>query len=46
MKQEGIDYKYINKFTYKDDNGVYGYKGKKYEVDIFARDHKIYLIEI
>lgn len=46
LKREGLDYKYVNKFTYKDENGTYGYKGKEYKIDILVKDDKIYLIEV
>lgn len=46
LKQEGIDYKDIKKFTYKDDQGLYGEKSTKYEVYIVAKNNKVYLIEV
>ncbi|QGA53757.1 DUF3782 domain-containing protein [Sulfolobus sp. E5-1-F] len=45
-KQEGLDLKYVNKFTYKDDNGLFGLKGVEYDVDLLIKDTKVYLIEI
>ncbi|WP_338602540.1 DUF3782 domain-containing protein [Sulfolobus tengchongensis] len=46
LKQEGIDVNYLNRFTYKDDSGTYGLKGTIYEIDILAKDSKVYLIEV
>ncbi|WP_238025889.1 DUF3782 domain-containing protein, partial [Metallosphaera javensis (ex Hofmann et al. 2022)] len=46
VKQEGLDFTYVNKFTYKDSTGKYGKKGLKYEIDILAKDDKVYLVEV
>ncbi|BCU66911.1 hypothetical protein HS7_03480 [Sulfolobales archaeon HS-7] len=45
-KREGLDFTYLDKFTYKDEEGKYGKKGKVYEMDILAKNDKLYLIEI
>ncbi len=46
LDQLGIDIKYLNRFTYKDDEGIFGFKGVLYEVDIVAKNGKVYLIEV
>ena len=46
LDQLGIDIKYLNKFTYKDNEGIFGFKGVLYEVDIVAKNDKVYLIEV
>ncbi|WP_168364212.1 DUF3782 domain-containing protein [Metallosphaera hakonensis] len=46
IKGEGLNFEQANKFTYKDDNGVFGRKGLKYEIDILAKNNKVYLIEV
>ncbi|BBD73464.1 hypothetical protein HS1genome_1853 [Sulfodiicoccus acidiphilus] len=45
-EREGLDFSYVNKFTYKDDSDKYGKKGRIYEVEILAKDGKVYLIEV
>ncbi|MFP3178931.1 MAG: DUF3782 domain-containing protein [Thermocladium sp.] len=46
LDQLGIDIKYLNKFTYKDNEGIFGFKGVLYEIDIMAKNDKVYLIEV
>ncbi|WP_338602639.1 DUF3782 domain-containing protein [Sulfolobus tengchongensis] len=46
LKKEGLDYKYVNKFSFKDEKGLYGFKGRRYEIDILVQDDKIYMIEV
>ncbi|MCG3109158.1 hypothetical protein L3N51_01448 [Metallosphaera sp. J1] len=45
-QREGLDYRYINRFTFKDEEGNYGPKGTQYEIDILAKNGKTYLIEV
>ncbi|MEM1859927.1 MAG: microtubule-binding protein, partial [Metallosphaera sp.] len=44
--QEGLDFSYVNRFTYKDKDGKYGKKGMRYEVDILAKNGKVYLVKV
>jgi len=46
VESEGINLEFINKFTYKDQDGNFGVKGTRYEVDIYAKDDKVYLMEV
>jgi len=46
IKLEGIDLSEVSKFTYKDETGIYGFKGKRYEVDIIAKNKSFYIIEV
>ncbi|ABP95923.1 hypothetical protein HA72_1768 [Metallosphaera sedula] len=46
VDQEGLDFSYVNRFTYKDKDGKYGKKGARYEVDILAKNGKVYLVEV
>lgn len=43
--QEGLNFRYVNRLTYKDDTGKYGRKGGIYEIDILAKNGRTYLIE-
>ncbi|WP_338602774.1 DUF3782 domain-containing protein [Sulfolobus tengchongensis] len=46
LEKEGLDYNCVNKFSFKDDKGIYGFKGRKYEIDILAKEDKVYMIEV
>ncbi|GGT92398.1 hypothetical protein GCM10007116_07660 [Sulfodiicoccus acidiphilus] len=46
VESEGINLDFINRFTYKDQQGNFGAKGTRYEVDIYAKDDKVYLMEV
>ncbi len=46
VEVEEIDLRYVNRFTYKDEAGQFGPKGSIYEIDILARNGRVYLIEV
>ncbi|BCU66895.1 hypothetical protein HS7_03320 [Sulfolobales archaeon HS-7] len=46
VEEEGIDLTYVNRLTYKDATGQFGAKGTIYEIDILAKNGKVYLIEV
>jgi len=46
VEVEKIDLRYVNRFTYKDEAGQFGPKGSIYEIDVLARNGRVYLIEV